>query len=97
MVRYSLCFGVYAGSDQVGFARAITDRTTFAYLADVFILEAHRGHGLGTWLVSSILQYPELRDVGSWMLATLDAHGLYARFGFKALASPERYLVRRPG
>jgi GNAT superfamily N-acetyltransferase len=90
----SLCFGVFENSDQVGFARVITDRATFAYLADVFILESHRGRGLGKLLMKCISQHPELQKLRRWMLATRDAHGLYRQFGFKPLARPERFMER---
>ncbi len=91
-IENSLCFGIYQGDRQVGFARVITDYSTFAYLADVFILEAYRGRGLGKWLLACIVSYPELHDLRRWMLATKDAHGLYARYGFNLLATPERFM-----
>ena len=97
----SLCFGVYLaaerGETQVGFARVITDRATFAYLADVYILEEHRGQGLATWLVDVILAHPDLQGLRRWMLATRDAHGLYAKFGFGAPGDPDAIMeIRRP-
>jgi GNAT superfamily N-acetyltransferase len=93
-VAHSLQFGLFAADGaQVGFARAITDRATYAYLADVFVLPAHRGRGLGTWLVGCVLSHPELQGLRRWGLATLDAHGLYARFGFGAPAQPEIHMV----
>ncbi|MBI5155042.1 GNAT family N-acetyltransferase [Candidatus Poribacteria bacterium] len=88
----SLCFGIYKDSGQVGFARVITDRATFAYLADVFILPDHRGFGLGKWLIREILAHPELQGLRRWVLLTADAHGLYAQAGFTAPAQPERYM-----
>ena len=88
----SLCFGVYAGGRQVGFARVITDSATFAYLADVFILESHRGQGLSRRLMDAIVAHPSLQGLRRWMLATRDAHGLYARYGFKPLAVPDRFM-----
>jgi GNAT superfamily N-acetyltransferase len=94
-IEHSLCFGVYLADEQIGFARAITDRATFAYLADVFILEPYRGQGLGKWLVECILAHPELATVRTWLLMTYDAHSLYERFGFRALEQPERLMTRR--
>lgn len=88
-VENSLCFGLYhhdkkrmPAAEQVGFARLITDKTTFAYLADVFILEAHRGKGLSKFLMAAIHAHPELQSLRRWMLGTRDAHGLYAQFGW---------------
>ncbi|HEY6292500.1 MAG TPA: GNAT family N-acetyltransferase [Terriglobia bacterium] len=91
-IRNSLCFGVYANGRQVGFARVITDRATFAYLADVFILESHRGRGLSKWLMEVIMSHPDLQDLRRWTLGTRDAHGLYAQFGFGPLKMPERNM-----
>jgi GNAT superfamily N-acetyltransferase len=91
-VQNSLCFGVYYGSQQIGFARIITDRATFAYLADVFILPAYRGRGLSKWLMECIVGHPDLHSLRRWMLATQDAHGLYAQFGFAAVRKPERWM-----
>ncbi|MBP6015315.1 MAG: GNAT family N-acetyltransferase [Candidatus Promineofilum sp.] len=90
----SLCFGAYVAGQQVGFARVVTDRTTFAWLADVFIVGAHRGRGYGKTLVATILDYPDLRDVRRWLLATKDAHGLYAQNGFTPVP-PERFMEWR--
>ena len=95
-INNSLCFGVYQGSDQVGFARVITDRATFAYVADVFILEAHRGRGLSKQLIETIVQQPNLQGLRRWILATRDAHTLYSRFGFKPFVAPERWMVMEP-
>jgi GNAT superfamily N-acetyltransferase len=93
----SLCFGVYDEGRQVGFARVITDRATFAYLADVFVLESHQGRGLGTWLVQVIVAHPDLQGLRRFALATRDAHGLYSRFGFAPLAAPDRHMeIVRP-
>ena len=78
----SLNFGVYAGAEQVGYARVVTDYATFAWLADVFVLAAHRGGGLGTWLVECVMSCPELQGFRNYLLATADAHELYRRFGF---------------
>jgi GNAT superfamily N-acetyltransferase len=88
----SLAFGVYDGSRQIGLARVITDRATFAYLADVFIVESHRGRGLSKWLLECILAHPELQDLRRWLLATRDAHGLYGKFGFGPLVDAERFM-----
>jgi GNAT superfamily N-acetyltransferase len=90
----SLCFGVYHGKEQVGFARVITDFVTLAYLGDVFIVEAYRGRGLGKRLTESILNHPELRGVRLWFLTTRDAQGLYKKYGFRNLDNPERFMVR---
>jgi len=97
-VEHSLCFGVYEGTAQVGFARVITDYTTFAYLADVFVLESHRGQGLSKWLVSCIISHPELQGLRRFMLATRDAHELYRNYaGFQNLSAPERWMeIARP-
>ncbi|WP_046004514.1 GNAT family N-acetyltransferase [Pseudoalteromonas rubra] len=85
----SLCFGVYCeATELVGFARVITDKATFAYLADVFILEQHRGQGLSKQLVDAVVNHPELQGLRRIMLATKDAHGLYAQFGFAAVEDP---------
>lgn len=91
-VENSLCFGVYERGKQIGFARVISDFATFAYLADVFILMTHRGKGLGKWLIECIVHHPRLQGLSRWMLATQDAHGLYAQYGFKPLAVPERFM-----
>jgi GNAT superfamily N-acetyltransferase len=89
----SLCFGVFTqAGEQVGFARMITDKATFAYLADVFVLETHQGKGLSKLLMTAILAHPELQGLRRMMLATRDAHALYHKFGFAALASPEVYM-----
>lgn len=96
-IKHSLCFGVYAAKQQVGFARVISDFTTFAYLADVFILRPFRGQGLAKWLVQTILAHPELQDLRRFTLNTRDAHGLYRQFGFDNHPHPENHLViQRP-
>lgn len=92
-INHSLCFGMYKGTTQIGFARVITDYTRFAYLADVFVLDAYQGQGLGRWLIQVIMAYPDLQDVWRWLLATRDAHGLYAKFGFNPLPEPERWMI----
>ncbi|MFN3664649.1 MAG: GNAT family N-acetyltransferase [Sediminibacterium sp.] len=82
-IKHSLCFGVFSGDEQVGFARVVTDRTSFAYLGDVFILPTHQGKGLSKWLMQTIHDYPDLQGLRRWMLFTRDAHGLYSQFGWK--------------
>ena len=91
-IANSLCFGVFHGRDQVGFARVITDKATFAYLADVYVLGAHRGRGLSKWLLAVIRAHADLQGLRRFMLATRDAHGLYAQFGFTPLANPSRVM-----
>ena len=81
-IAHSLPFGLYHRDAQVGFARVVSDRVVIAFLADVFVLEAHRGRALGKWLVETVLAHPELQTVRRWMLGTRDAHGLYRQFGF---------------
>lgn len=95
-IENSSVFGLYApGGEQAGFARVVTDKARFAWLADVFVLEAHRGRGLGTWLVETVVSHPELAGL-RLVLATADAHGLYERFGF-APVDPARMMERRAG
>ena len=91
-IRGSLCFGLYLKGKQIGFARAISDLVTFAYLADVFVLEEYRGRGLGTWLMKCIMAHPDLQNLRRWSLLTRDAHGLYEKFGFAAPKRPERQM-----
>ena len=107
-IEHSLCFGIYDCSStrvpllaknarngaptQIGFARVISDFATIAYLGDVFVLESHRGRGLGKWLMECIIQHPTVRGLRRWILLTRDAHGLYSQFGFTALKAPERYM-----
>ena len=92
----SMCFGVFIGERQIGFARVITDYFSFAYLADVFIDENYRGRGLGKWLVNMILAHPDLQGLRRIMLATRDAHKLYEQLGFIAMPNPDRYMVYNP-
>lgn len=93
----SLCFALLAGGTQVGFARVITDRATFAYLGDVHVLPEWRGRGLGKWLMECVLAHPELQGLRRWALVTRDAHDLYAPLGFKPLANPAGYMeLHRP-
>jgi len=93
-VENSLCFGVFHGERQVGFARLVTDQATFAYLADVFIIEEFRGRGLAKWMMSVIADHPPLQRLRRWLLATRDAHELYRRYGFTELAAPARFMER---
>jgi GNAT superfamily N-acetyltransferase len=93
-IENSLAFGILYGQEQVGFARVVTDKATFAYLADVYVLEAHRGKGLSKRLIREILAHEELQVLRRFLLATKDAHGLYAQFGFKELANPARMMER---
>jgi GNAT superfamily N-acetyltransferase len=96
-IEHSLCFGVYYRNEQVGFGRAVTDYSTFAYIADVFIVEPHRGKGLSKWLMECILKHPELQGLRRWMLATRDAQGLYGRFGFTTVKDPSSIMeIRNP-
>jgi GNAT superfamily N-acetyltransferase len=94
-ISNSLCFGVFDKDEQIGFARVITDYTTFAYLADVFILPDYRGKGISKDLMNYITSYPELQGLRRWVLATVDAHGLYEQFGFTSLNHPERFMEIR--
>ena len=91
-IQGSLCFGLYDGRTQIGFARVITDRATFAYIADVFVLEPYRGRGLGTWLMECIMGHPDLQGLRRWCLLTRDAHGLYRKFGFSNPKEPSKYM-----
>jgi N-acetylglutamate synthase-like GNAT family acetyltransferase len=88
----SMCFGVYHQNKQIGFARVITDKATFAYLADVFILNAYRKQGLSKWLVQTIVEHPDLQGLRRWSLATADAHGLYKQFGFAPITGADRWM-----
>lgn len=90
-IRGSLCFGVYEGQQQVGFARVITDRATFAFLCDDYILESHRGRGLGRWLMECILSHPDLQALRRWIVVTRDDR-LYKKFGFTPLKEPKTYM-----
>lgn len=111
--EHSLCFGVYDGSNgasprladgaspgspvQVGFARVISDFATIAYVGDVFVLDSHRGRGLGKWLMECVTQHPALQNLRRWILTTRDAHGLYSQVGFTPVKFPERYMeLHRP-
>ncbi|MFO1312171.1 MAG: GNAT family N-acetyltransferase [Burkholderiales bacterium] len=91
-IAHSLAFALLHRGRTVGFARFVTDRATFAYLADVYVLPEHRGHGLGEWLVGTALAHPDLAGLRRMLLATSDMHKLYAKFGFRPLATPERLM-----
>jgi GNAT superfamily N-acetyltransferase len=91
-LKNSLCFGLYEGASQIGLARVISDYATFAYVCDVYVLEAYQGNGLGAWLMKAVMAYPDLQGLRRWLLATRDAHGLYRKSGFKELESPERWM-----
>ncbi|MCI0614294.1 GNAT family N-acetyltransferase [bacterium] len=91
-IEHSLPFGIFDGDRQIGFARVISDYSTFAWIADVYIEEEYRGKGLSKWLMESMLAHPELQDLRRWVLATKDAHALYSQFGFKLLNKPERWM-----
>ncbi len=99
-IEGSCCFGLYANGNsilkQVGFARVISDYATFGYLADVFIIESHRGKGLSKWMMQTIMNCPDLQGLRRWLLATKDAHRLYLQFGFSALDKPERIMGFKP-
>jgi GNAT superfamily N-acetyltransferase len=88
----SICFGMYDDGKQIGFARVVTDKATFGYLADVFIDENYRAQGLSKWLMEVIMAYPELQGLRRWMLGTRDAHSLYEKFGFEPLENPKRVM-----
>lgn len=93
-INHSLCFGGYLAGQQVAFARVITDKATFGYLADVFVLPAHRGQGHSKALIAAILAHPDLQGLRRLMLATSDAHGLYASVGFTPPASPASLMEK---
>jgi N-acetylglutamate synthase-like GNAT family acetyltransferase len=94
-IDHSLCFGVYKAGQPAGFARVVSDFATFAWLADVFIVEEHRGQGLSKQLVTAVLAHPQLQGLRRFLLGTLDAHGLYAQFGFGPLTQVERFMEIR--
>jgi N-acetylglutamate synthase-like GNAT family acetyltransferase len=94
-IDHALCFGIYdEAGEQVGFARVISDFATMAYVGDVFVLDTHRGRGLGKWLMQCITQHPALQGLRRWILTTRDAHGLYSQVGFTPVKCPERYMER---
>lgn len=91
-IEHSIVFGLYRGQQQVGFARVVSDRATFAWLADVFVAEDERSRGLSKWLMDCVMEHADLRGLRRWMLATRDAHELYRRYGFAELAEPARFM-----
>jgi len=93
-IANSICFGLYHRGRQIGFARVVSDQATFAYLGDVYVIDEYRGRGLSKWLMETIIAHPELQGLRRWVLATRDAHGLYAKYGFKSLVFPERWMER---
>ena len=95
-IANSLCFGAFWQGQQVGFARVVTDRAAFAYLADVFVLPDHRGRGLGKWLVETVLSYPDLQNLRRFFLGTADAHSLYERYGFRPIDPARMMELRGP-
>jgi GNAT superfamily N-acetyltransferase len=97
-IANSLNFGLFDDGAQVGFARVVTDRATYAYLCDVYVLESHRGRGLGKWLIETVMAHPDLQNLRRFQLVTRDAHGLYEPHGFAAPADPEWQMeIFRPG
>ena len=92
-LRGSLCFGLYEAGRQIGLARVITDRATFAYLCDVYVLPEHRGRGLGRWLMECVMAHPDLQGLRRFSLVTRDAHDLYRPFGFTEIEQPERHMA----
>ena len=91
-VQNSLVFGVYEGDHQIGVARVVTDYSIFAYLCDVFIHESYRAHGLGKWLIRTMMEHPDLKEIRRWVLITTNAHGLYKQFGFTSMEDPEHWM-----
>jgi GNAT superfamily N-acetyltransferase len=91
-IANSLCFGLFHGENQIGLARVITDRATYAYLCDVYVLEEFRGKGFGVWLMECVMSHPDLQGLRRFSLATRDAHGLYEKFGFAELKKPESQM-----
>lgn len=93
-IENSICFGLYDGEKQIGFARVVSDKATFAYVGDVFVIDQFRGRGLSKWLMQTIIDHPELQGLRRWVLATRDAHGLYRQFEFSELRFPERWMEK---
>ena len=93
-IANSICFGLYQVERQIGFARVVSDRATFAYVGDVYVIDEFRGQGLSKWLMETVIAHPELRGLRRWVLATRDAHGLYEKYGFHELVHPERWMER---
>ncbi|RFM30519.1 GNAT family N-acetyltransferase [Deminuibacter soli] len=94
-IEHSLCFGLYDGNSQIGFARIVTDYATFAYLADVFIVTAYRGKGLAKWLMEVVHAHAAVEGIRTFLLVTSDAHGLYEQFGWEVHQHPERVMRRK--
>lgn len=98
VIANSVCFGVFYAQQQIGFASVITDKATFAYIGNVFVLPDFRGQSLSKWLMQTIMAHPELQGLRRWSLATADAHGLYKQFGFKEISRPDRWMeIHNPG
>lgn len=93
-IKNSICFGLYHGDRQLGFARVVSDQATFAYVGDVYVIEEFRGRGLSKWLMQVIVEHPDLQGLRRWVLATRDAHGLYKQFEFDELRHPIRWMER---
>ena len=93
-IENSLCFGLYKGRQQIGFTRVVTDKATFAYVGDLYVLPEYRGQGLSKWLMQVIVEQPDMQNLRRWLLATRDAHGLYEQYGFANLVHPERWMER---
>ena len=91
-IANSLCFGLFHGENQIGLARVVTDRATYAYLCDVYVLEEFRGKGFGVWLMECVMSHPDLQGLRRFSLATRDAHSLYEKFGFAELKKPESQM-----
>jgi GNAT superfamily N-acetyltransferase len=96
-IQHSLVFGLYDGTRQIGMARVVSDYATFAWLCDVFIHEEYRGQGLGKWMIKIVTGHPDLQGIKRLLLATRDAHGLYAQFGWKPMGSPDRWMEKING
>jgi len=97
-IEHSLCFGLFHGKKQIGFARIVTDYSTYAYLCDVYVLKKYQSRGLGKWMIEKVVDHPELQGLRRFQLVTRDAHGLYKRFGFKRVASPDYHMeIFKPG
>ena len=93
-IENSICFGLYLGERQIGFARVVSDKATFAYVGDVYVINEFRGRGLSKWLMNVIVGHQELQGLRRWVLATRDAHGLYRQFDFAELRFPERWMEK---
>lgn len=93
-IENSICFGLYEGNKQIGFARVVSDQATFAYVGDVYVIREFRGRGLSKWLMEVIVSHPDLQNLRRWVLATRDAHGLYRQYEFDELRHPERWMER---